>query len=198
MRVIEFLNEEMPGIEAVGVEVRQFIGNAGRTLVPGIRGTSTKRNALTATPRASVTRERFMAAFSPDVRDAAARLIDGAVRVGASLEWGSSGVSIRGRSPYWPQPLTVAWLYPTSVGWAKTRDFSFGSGAVDYPNLPDTLRLLLTDYCDRVSALPYAADASSQGVRAAYVRPQDAVQHLGQLEALLFGVITQLATHGKP
>ena len=37
-RVVEFLNEQMPGIEVLAVEVKQFLGGTGRTLVPRVIG----------------------------------------------------------------------------------------------------------------------------------------------------------------
>lgn len=37
-RIIEFLNEQMPRLDVLGVEVRQFLGDAGTTLVPRVIG----------------------------------------------------------------------------------------------------------------------------------------------------------------
>ena len=62
------------------------------------------------------------------VRSVAQRLIDRARAAGATFEPGSRGFSIRGTCALWPQPVTVAWVYPSETGWARTRHFSFGAG----------------------------------------------------------------------
>ena len=37
-RVVEFLNEQMPSIEVLAVEIKQFLGETGKTLVPRVIG----------------------------------------------------------------------------------------------------------------------------------------------------------------
>ena len=190
--VVEFLNEQMPKVEVLAVELKQFEGDGLRTLVPRVIGrTST---ATSSGARSPLTRDSFLAKFTEGpVRDAAARLLRTAGASGAILEWGSTGVSIRGRCPLWKQPVTVAWLYPTSTGWARTKYFSFGSGIVDYDDLPAELLSLLKAYVARFSEDAFAHDASSQGVAGWFVKLEQAAQNIDLLEERLQVVLRELS-----
>ena len=44
-RVVEFLNEQMPGIEVLAVEIKQFLGDSGQTLVPKVIGRTAARQS---------------------------------------------------------------------------------------------------------------------------------------------------------
>ena len=190
--VVEFLNEQMPTVEVLAVELKQFQGDGVRTLVPRVIGRTVKGPSGAARP--TITRERFLDEFAEGaVRDAATRLLEAARASGAVFEWGSRGVSIRGRCPVWKQPVTVAWLYPTSAGWARTRHFSFGSGIVDYPDLPPELHSLVRRYVARFSDDSFVQDASSQGVMAWSVEPEDAALHIDLLEERLRTILKELA-----
>ena len=114
-RVVEFLNEQMPKIEVLAVEIKQFRGESTQTLVPRVLGRIADAQSLTGRRR-SLNRETFLGQFTVDeVRNAAARILDVARESGAALEWGQrGGVSVRGRCSRWEQPITVAWLYSPS------------------------------------------------------------------------------------
>ncbi len=74
-RVVEFLNAQMPDIEVLAVEIKQFRGNRAQTLVPRVLG----RTAASTIhgPRRTLTRESFLDQFtSSESRNAAARLLD--------------------------------------------------------------------------------------------------------------------------
>ena len=141
-RVAEFLNEQMPNIEVLAVEIKQFRGNAGQTLVPRVIG------RITGTPkpgprRPTHTRKSFLDAFPDgDDRNVAERLLDGAVAAGATLTWGSTSVSIRAKCPQWGQnPITVAILTPPGAqgGWVgeELNDAHFGEAVSTYTPPPD-------------------------------------------------------------
>lgn len=176
VRVIEFLNEEMPHIEAFAVEVKQFRGEGGmQTLVPHVLGRASAASSIS--PRATITEADFYARFPDHARDTARAVIAGARAAGASLEWGSSGVSIRGRCTGFAKPITVAWLYPTDIPqWGKTRAFTFGWGAyiADEPGFPAEARELLRAYAQSFAGLAHTGDASSKGVEANYIALADA------------------------
>ena len=126
-RVVEFLNEQMPHIEVLAVEVTRFKGESSEILVPRVIGRlSGRRNRS----RRRLTRDEFLGKFeAASVRDAARRLLDVAGASGASIFFGTKGVSIRAHCPLFSQPVTVAWIYPpSSPGWMKVRDFTFGAG----------------------------------------------------------------------
>ena len=131
-RVVEFLNAQMPDIEALAVEIKQFRSASAQTLVPRVYGRLAKAppDGGGRGPRTTITRERFLASIPDDAaRETAEKILNAAQRAGARLEWGSVGVSIRTRCAAWYQPLTVAWLFPPEVkGWYGLTDITFGTG----------------------------------------------------------------------
>ena len=111
-RVVEFLNEQMQGIEVLAVEIKQFRGETGRTLVPRVIG-RTVAQARPSGTSVNLSREEFLERLpSKEVEAAAHTLLEVARQYRARLQWGHAGVSIRGRTPAWRSPVTVAWLYP--------------------------------------------------------------------------------------
>ena len=199
-RVVEFLNEQMPNIEVLAVEIKQFRGGSMQTLVPRVIGRTAKtprRGSGSSQPR--LTRESFLAGFSVhEVRTAAARLLDVAHNNGATFEWGPSGVSIRGRCRHWQQPVTVAWLYPPSkagMGWMRTRDFSFGAGILDYdPGPQEELRSILQRWVNQFATDDFTEDASSRGVAAWSVDYNGIADHIDLLENRLGRVLSELSS----
>ena len=195
-QVVEFLNEQMPNIEVLAVEVKQFRGESTQTLVPRVLGRMAAPASGSARPR--LRRESFLEQFSSlDHRNAAARLLDVARESGAAFEWGDrGGVSIRGRCSRWPQPVTVAWLYSpvmAGTGWMRTRLFSFGAGIFDYVPGPDEdLRAFLQRWADGFRYDPFTTDASSLGVSAWSVDYEQAVQNINLLTDRLAKVLSEL------
>ena len=197
-RVVEFLNEQMPNIEVLAVEIKQFRGGSMQTLVPRVIGRTAKaprRGSGGSQPR--LTRESFLSEFAvSDMRTAAARLLEVAHENGATFEWGPSGVSIRGRCRHWQQPITVAWLYPPSkagMGWMRTRDFSFGAGILDYdPGPQEELRSILQRWVNQFATDDFTEDASSRGVAAWSVDYTGVADHIDLLENRLGRVLSEL------
>ena len=58
-RVVEFLNEQMPGIEVLAVEIKQFNGVSGTTLVPRVIGRTSEAAAASGRSRISGTYRQF-------------------------------------------------------------------------------------------------------------------------------------------
>ena len=195
-RIVSFLNEQTrDNIEVLAVEIKQFSGKTTQTLVPRIIG-------LTAAAPAKsppLTRKLFLAAFTSDkARAAAERLLDTASKSGALLYWGSTGVSIRMRCPLWNQPVTVAWLYPSSrISWSGTKSFTFGWGGPSY-GYPPELASLLQRWADRFAADDFTEDISNQGV-IGWAAPHDAAaQHIDMLTERLAAVLSDLKSLAAP
>lgn len=168
--VVGFLNRHMaPRVEVLAVELKQFRGEGVRTLVPRVVAGSGCRR-LGSGSRGQHTEETLIAAFPEGaVRDSARQLLERSQGAGARLEFGSSGVSIRTRSPAWPRYLvTVAWLFGSGStgGWMRTRDFSFGAGIFEGydPPPPPELFEVLRRYLSPFAEDRWARDASSKGV----------------------------------
>ena len=101
-RVVEFLNAQMPGIEVLAVEIKQFKGDSRQTLVPQVLGraaASPRSPSGHGARREKLDRESFLNAFDDDRhRSVAVRLLHVAGQSGALFDWGSNGVCIR--TPY--------------------------------------------------------------------------------------------------
>ena len=198
-RVVEFLNAQMPNIEVLAVEIKQFRGEETQTLVPRVLGRSANESAQGMTGRRrSINRETFLGQFTSDeARNAAAQILDAARESGAVFEWGQrGGVSVRGHCSRWEQPITVAWLYSPSMngtGWMRTRDFTFGAGILDYDPAPDDeLRAILQRWVDLFRDDSFTTDVSSQGVAAWSVGYDEAAIHVDLLTTRLTGVLSEL------
>ena len=196
-RVVEFLNEQMPGIEVLAVEIRQFRGVTGRTLVPRVIGRTAAAPARASTARSRMDLDEFLNQMpSPEAKEATGRLLDVVSKHNVSFEWGSRGVSIRARCPSWRLPLTVAWLYPTAPrsGW---RECTFGCGNWSpdfFESLPSNLRGLLESWADQFSTDSFTIDASSTGAKAWTMSREDAAANIDVLAERLENVLVESAT----
>ena len=194
-RVVEFLNGQMPGIEVLAVEIKQFRGKSTQTLVPRVIG----RTAAPPVPvpkRLLLTRKSFLDGFvSDEARSVASRLLDVAQESGGTLQWGSSSVSVRMSCSVWRQPITIAWLYPAPKkgGWLSTKDFSFGAAIFDdVPPPEEKLRTLLDRWIDQFSSDDFAEEISSKGVKAWAVGYDAASHHVDLLVERLTKVLSEL------
>ena len=193
-RVVEFLNAQMRNVEVLAVEIKQFRSKSTQTqtLVPRVLG-----RIASAPTSTRLTPESFLDEFiSDEARNAAERLLDVARESGSTFGWGPSGVSIRGRCSGWPQPITVAWLYPPSkagMGWMKTRDFTFGVGILENDPAPEgELRTILQQWANSFRDDDFTKEASSKGVSARWVDCGTAAEHIDLLENRLSKVLSQL------
>ena len=190
-RVVEFLNGQMPGIEVLAVEIKQFCSESAQTFVPRVIG-----RTASVPPRPALTRESFLAGFvgNEEWQGAADRLLDVARKSGCTLVWTPSGVTVRMRCSSWPHPISVAWFYlPSKMGWMRTKDFSFGAAIFDYDPPPgEELRALLQRWIDQFSSDDFAQDVSSKGVKAWAVGYDAASHHVDLLVERLTKVLSEL------
>ena len=196
-RVVEFLNEQMPGIEVLAVEIKQFRGVTGQTLVPRVIGRTAAVPARSSGTGRNISRGEFLSQLpGQQIREAAGRLLEVANHSRARLEWGHAGVSVRGRTPAWRSPVTVAWLYPPGVSISISGTFTFGAGNF-YPdffdNLPTRLREVLENWVNQFAEDPYASDVSSTGFKAWAITHEDAAANIDALAERLDKVLTELA-----
>ena len=206
-RVVEFLNEQMPNIEVLAVEIKRYKGEVNETLVPRVIGRlAAQGNRGGGRAGGRLTRDQFLNEFENDeVQLAARRLLNVADTPNASIYLGTRGVSIRVRCPLHNQLLTVAWIYPPqSSGWAKVKDFSFGAGngtrngRMFGMELTEELEEHLKSWADEFSNDTFADCVSSAGVVAYSVKPEEAVKNISLLESRLKGVINRLANLKPP
>ena len=195
-RVVEFLNSGMRDVEVLAVEIKQFRGKRGQTLVPRVIGRIAAAPRRGSPPRSNTTRTVWEEQFpTAEARQAGIQLLDTAVAAGATLEWGSRGVSVRGRCSIWSQPVTVAGLYPTAdQGWMRTRSFSFGAAIFEgYDDVPDVLRSLLGDWADEFKDDAFTEDVSSKGTRVWAVEHDAAIENIDLLTERLQSILAKIA-----
>ena len=194
-RIVMFLNSQMPNIEVLAVEIKQFRGESTQTLVPRVLGrVSNAPTRRSSGSRQKLTREAFLDDFTDEEeRHAAQRLLDVAQDSGAALEWGKGSVSVRMRCSLWEQPVTVAWFSPPSTdkGWYKTRKCAFGADILN--NDPaKRLRTVLEQWVNLFGADDFTTDASSKGVAAWSVNYHDAAQYIDLLSDRLANILREL------
>jgi hypothetical protein len=99
--LIEFLNKHFRTIEVLGVELRQYVGEGVRALVPRVIGQTEvtrerKERAPGASPaRGQVTKEEFLASCDGKSAEFFATVIEAAEREPYEVRWGSKGFSLR-------------------------------------------------------------------------------------------------------
>ena len=183
-RVVEFLNAQMPHIEVLAVEIKQFRGESLQTLVPRVIGRTASMESSSrggTNPRRKLTRESFLEELpSEEARRVAERILDVARASGATLWWGSNSVSIRMACAVFRYPVTVAWLHPKPGRpfWMGFRDITFGAAILNYNPPPDKkLRNCLEEWTGRFTQDDFAEDISGEGTKAWAVRYDSAARH---------------------
>ncbi len=194
-RIVEFLNAQMPTVEALAVEIKPFGRGKGETFVPRVFGTTAKP---VSGIRRRLDRESFLAEFAgAETRSAAAGLLDVAEQSGAQLSWGPRSVTIRVGCAGWDWPVTVAWLNSPSMGgwgWMRTRYFTFGESitAYDDPGPSAPLKEALQKWEQSFRGDSFTSNASSKGVNAWAVAYDDAAHHIDNLTSRLAAVVEEL------
>ena len=200
VRVVEFLNQQMPKVEVLAVEIKQYAGTARRTLVPRVLGrlASPPGPGPGPSPRFKYTRETFLADFqNSDDRNIATRLLDMAPDVGATFMWGGTGVSVRATCPQWGQaPITVAILTAPGKqgGWVGEglTGVHFGEAVSSYENPPgEAVMSVLNRYVQSFSNddMSYVAKGGRRGWTAPY---GDISPHLDAIVERLATVVREL------
>ncbi len=201
-RVVEFLNEQMTNINVLAVEIKQFLGETGSTLVPRVIGRTPESVAARerrSGSQPSHTEATFIDSFDdPAVQDAARRLFKVAQEHGAACRGRVSSITIRQSCPAWNRPIAVAWLYePEAVGWGGRKGFFFGAGNNTdgfFESLPENLRDLLDNWINEFSQDGFATRADATGIRSYAISHADAADpaNIDLLAARLERVLGEL------
>src|ERR1051325_829546 len=96
-RLVEFLNEKMSDVEVLAVEIKQFLGDNVRALVPRVIGNTEKARDIKgiAVRKNPLTEEELLAGCSPDAAALFRHVLASATEKGLSIYWGNTSVSIR-------------------------------------------------------------------------------------------------------
>lgn len=204
-RVVEFLNEQMPGIEVLAVEIKQFRGETGSsTLAPRVIRRTAEAVAAPGQRASSgsvvnFTEQTFIESFAEQqqVQQAVERLFAVAQQHGARLKGTKSGVTISLRcKPAKQRDTRLVWLNaPATTGWLGVEGFIFGhgNGYKDYfDNLSPILQEKLDAWVDQFAQDAFAADASQTGIRAYAIPHTAAAAHIDLLAERLGRVLQEL------
>ena len=198
-RVVEFLNEQMQGIEVLAVEIEQFRGETGQTLVPRVIGRTAARekSSATSTSRTRISRNEFLGQMpNPRVREAAEGLMKVTEESGGFVYFGDAGISIRCTCPAWPAPpFSIAWIYPFDDrnGWSRTRGFTFGMTNWGMDVKPAALIDTLENWTAQFENDTFVTDASSKDVTGWAITHEDAAKNIDVLADRLEEVLRELA-----
>ena len=203
-RVVEFLNEQMPGIEVLAVEVKQFKGDTGSTLVPRVIGRTAE--AVGAPSRRSGSRrgeyftpQSFVESFpeeQPEEREAMERLLEVVRKHRARFSGSRNGGSIRARCPAFGRQ-SVAWLYaPGDAGFMNVGGAVFGAGNGlhgFFENLPQNLDGVLENWVSEFAQDEFVTQVEQTGIRAWHISHQAAAANIDLLCERLDRVLRELA-----
>lgn len=93
-RIVEFLNAEMTSTRVFAVEIRQFVGEGVRTLVPTVLGGSAQESRPgERAPARQWDRESFLAEFEPELAAVAERLLGWIEPRVNEIWWGQGSTS---------------------------------------------------------------------------------------------------------
>ena len=199
-RIVMFLNAQMPNVEVLAVEIKQFKGQHSQTLVPRVVGRVANVTASRSSrTRQNLTREAFLREFAEDgSRSAAERLLEVAEVSGATLRRGTTSITIRVRCALRRSRITVAWLCLPSVenGWGGSRDFTFGTALFGDDAPPENeLCHLLEQWVDQFKDDEFAKPISRPvgwHIKGWYVEHKDVAEHIDVLANRLENVISEL------
>ena len=202
-RVVEFLNEQMPRIEVLAVEIKQFKGESRQTLVPSVIGRLAAKPASRSRRSRQVqqSKEEFLDRFDDDsAREAAARLIEVAENTPRAYFSGANRMSIQVNCPLWRKRITLAWLVPPgnlNAFESESNHFIFGMFQYyDFDEYPSELQERLQIWADAFKQEgkhihPWAPNRPPEH---AYAIPYaDAVKNIDTLVERLQSVVNDLS-----
>ena len=201
-RVVEFLNAQMAGIEVLAVEIKQFKGDSGQTLVPRVIGRTAASPRSQRARRSKLDRESFLNALvNPEHRSAAVRLFSVAEESGAIVERYSNGLGIRIPCSHWKKGVGVAWLFlPSEWGHAVLKGLTAVSLGIStrlpakdaWPNDKRVVYEALRQWMDEIAGHDFAKDASPPYYQARTISYDDAARHVDRLSSSLARVVSEV------
>ncbi len=164
VNIIRFLNEKMPDIDVLAVQIKRYKGElAPTTYVPRIIGQDGSAEHRGAGSTARLSPENLLDSIpAGSERDAAAKLLSRAEAAGAHIDPQTRCVVIKDRDcPAWKKWLSLIWLNPppsAAQGRGTGKNASFGAQKDD--KHPAALRAVLDDWIEHIRNY---ADAEDQG-----------------------------------
>ena len=197
-RVVEFLNEQMPNIRVLAVEIKQFRGETGRTLVPRVIGrtaeavaASGRQSGGSSRMRSRISRDDFFAQMPDEaVRQAVQRLMDITEKGGGSVVFGDSRITLRCNFPGQAKPTTLASVDPS--GGNRTRAFRFGMPLWDKDEQASQVIEILEKWTAQFEGDAFTTDISTKGGSSWQISHADAATNINTLAERLDRVLREL------
>ena len=129
-RLVEFLNEQMVNAEVLAVEVKQFLGEGQKAIVPRLIGmTETAREVKGQSKRTTTNREEFLSKCPPETSEFFIQLLDLAEKHNHSINWGTAGFSVRVyiqemddmASVFYGFPPNILQIYFAHLPWSEEK-----------------------------------------------------------------------------
>jgi len=99
-RLVEYLNERLRNVDVLAVEVKQYLGDGVRAVVPRLIGMTQKALDVkdeTGTRKPPLTSETFLGQCSPEAADLFEKIFASDLPKDFSIYWGGTSFSIRAR-----------------------------------------------------------------------------------------------------
>ena len=192
IRVVEFLNGQMPDIEVLAVEIKQFRGESLRTLVPKVIGRTASAPARsTRTRRKMSSLSEFYDRFEDaESRVAAERLIAVAQEEDAVITLREQALVIGMRCSFHTTSVNVAWLFPTAKrSWFGLTGFAFKCGQSEFP-LSEKARSRFDEWENQFDQDSFVKKVDDR--QAWTIDPVIAAKHIDILEERLRGALVIL------
>ena len=151
-RIIEFLNEHMPLVEVLGIEIRKYEGPHLTALVPRVVGQteSARQQKAVSMSSARATEESFLEACPENTRPFFRQLIAEATERGHVISWGRVGFSVR--IPLHNNKLvSLLYGYPPGVHGLSAPIFQAYLGYIDNKDAYNTAR---SEFLDSIAFSP--------------------------------------------
>ena len=181
-RIVEFLNEQMPGIEVLAVEIKQFKGDTGSTLVPRVIGRTSE--AVAAPRRRSgqpqsrlLDEETLIASFADEqIQQVTSRLLEVVHSHDAPTPSRSqTAIYVRQRCAAWEEHITLLGVYAPTAGGFEDGRFIFGirhGGGSFLDRMPRNLRVVLENWLSSFEMDDFAEADTSYSFRGYRVNPE--------------------------
>jgi len=113
-RIVEFLNEQMVDTEVIAIEVKQYIGEGQKAIVPRVIGLteSVRSKKASGRSKALTNREEFLNKCSSDTASFFEYVLDEAEKRNQSINWGVSGFSVGVALSKDEKRAPIAFFYP--------------------------------------------------------------------------------------
>lgn len=196
VNVIKFLNEKMPDIDVLAVQIKRYKGElAPTTYVPRIIGQDASAEHRSAGSTTRLSRENLLGSIPAGIeRDAAAKLIKHAEAAGAYIDPRAGCVAIRARDcPAWKNWLSLIWLNPPpSAARRRGTGENASFGAQKDADHPLALRAVLDDWVDHIRNYEGAEDQGYQWADMFALTYSQLAEHIDEIVPKLEQVINEL------